>query len=588
MSIVLRVNKGSALTYHEMDRNQSSFFYSSSLDPTGTKMRLFYTGSSALNESGLDFAPDRYQEIPFPTAPEINIPEAVAAGSNSQIQFNDDGSFGADTLFTFNKDKNSMGIGGNPDSSYKITVTAEQSRPANIGLRGLSTVEAAQKANLEFIEDSNVLGSIGRTNINDQHIYFGHTFKLNGGTEFGKINISITDDQILSNSDAIVGTFTKLNNGDKTFGVGTQSPNRNISVAGTPGLGISVAGIAENESYLQPLYGDILNATDSVGSFFIPASSNPAGLLISSPNGNEGGNVVLNVNTDSSQKEAFNIVSTQQSDFSTDRVSDNTACMLASFRVDGKHGINTQRGSVTGLNIVGNVSSSGYVSIGTVPDEETVGDVTVIGVDAVGKVHKSKAAPVPIGGIIMWSGAVDTLPAGFYLCDGDNGTPDLRDRFIAGASNTSGAPTTTVSGSSAVTSASPSYTPTGTLTITKLTKENIPPHHHFFVGDDNLYNGMTPANGSSGDNSYDNVGGTGATGTQAGLRQIFGYDADSSNSGGDKRRLFRTSDNNASSLGTSDSVMTIAITEAPTGIFTGESVTVVPPYYALAFIMYKG
>ena len=99
---------------------------------------------------------------------------------------------------------------------------------------------------------------------------------------------------------------------------------------------------------------------------------------------------------------------------------------------------------------------------------------------------------------------------------------------------------------------------------------------------------MTPANGSSGDNSYDNVGGTGATGTQAGLRQIFGYDADSSNSGGDKRRLFRTSDNNASSLGTSDSVMTIAITEAPTGIFTGESVTVVPPYYALAFIMYKG
>lgn len=433
MSIVLRVNKGSALTYHEMDRNQSSFFYSSSLDPTGTKMRLFYTGSSALNESGLDFAPDRYQEIPFPTAPEINIPEAVAAGSNSQIQFNDDGSFGADTLFTFNKDKNAMGIGGNPDSGYKITVTAEQSRPANIGLRGLSTVESAQKANLEFIEDSNVLGSIGRTNINDQHIYFGHTFKLNGGTEFGKINISITDDQILSNSDAIVGTFTKLNNGDKTFGVGTQSPNRNISVAGTPGLGISVAGIAENESYLQPLYGDILNATDSVGSFFIPASSNPAGLLISSPNGNEGGNVVLNVNTDSSQKEAFNIVSTQQSDFSTDRVADKTACMLASFRVDGKHGINTQRGSVNGLNIVGNVSSSGYVSIGTIPEEENAGDVTVIGVDTVGKIHKSKAAAVPIGGIIMWSGAINSLPSGFYLCNGENGTPNLVNRFIVGA-----------------------------------------------------------------------------------------------------------------------------------------------------------
>ena len=79
-NIVLRINKGSALTYDEMDRNQSQFFYSSSLDPTGTKMRLFYTGSSALNETGLDFSPDRYQEIPFPSAPEINIPEAAAAG----------------------------------------------------------------------------------------------------------------------------------------------------------------------------------------------------------------------------------------------------------------------------------------------------------------------------------------------------------------------------------------------------------------------------------------------------------------------------------------------------------------------------
>lgn len=40
---------------------------------------------------------------------------------------------------------------------------------------------------------------------------------------------------------------------------------------------------------------------------------------------------------------------------------------------------------------------------------------------------------IPRGGIIMWSGSVDSIPPGWALCDGRNGTPDLRDRFIVGA-----------------------------------------------------------------------------------------------------------------------------------------------------------
>ncbi|MBI5676153.1 MAG: hypothetical protein HZC48_10075 [Nitrospirae bacterium] len=39
---------------------------------------------------------------------------------------------------------------------------------------------------------------------------------------------------------------------------------------------------------------------------------------------------------------------------------------------------------------------------------------------------------VPKGGIIMWSGAEANIPAGWALCDGTNGTPDLRSRFIVG------------------------------------------------------------------------------------------------------------------------------------------------------------
>ena len=42
---------------------------------------------------------------------------------------------------------------------------------------------------------------------------------------------------------------------------------------------------------------------------------------------------------------------------------------------------------------------------------------------------------VPSGGIIIWSGAANAIPTGFVLCDGNNSTPDLRDRFIVGAGN---------------------------------------------------------------------------------------------------------------------------------------------------------
>lgn len=43
---------------------------------------------------------------------------------------------------------------------------------------------------------------------------------------------------------------------------------------------------------------------------------------------------------------------------------------------------------------------------------------------------------VPVGGILMWSGSVGNIPTGFALCDGTNGTPDLRNRFVVGAGDT--------------------------------------------------------------------------------------------------------------------------------------------------------
>ena len=45
------------------------------------------------------------------------------------------------------------------------------------------------------------------------------------------------------------------------------------------------------------------------------------------------------------------------------------------------------------------------------------------------------AGGLPSGVIVMWSGQVSAIPEGWSLCDGTNGTPDLRDKFIVGAGN---------------------------------------------------------------------------------------------------------------------------------------------------------
>jgi len=39
------------------------------------------------------------------------------------------------------------------------------------------------------------------------------------------------------------------------------------------------------------------------------------------------------------------------------------------------------------------------------------------------------------GMIILWSGATNAIPSGWVICDGQNNTPDLRDRFVVGAGN---------------------------------------------------------------------------------------------------------------------------------------------------------
>ena len=51
-------------------------------------------------------------------------------------------------------------------------------------------------------------------------------------------------------------------------------------------------------------------------------------------------------------------------------------------------------------------------------------------------VAPSPPTPTPAGVIVMWSGSIGSIPAGWVLCNGNNGTPDLRNRFVVGAGST--------------------------------------------------------------------------------------------------------------------------------------------------------
>jgi hypothetical protein len=66
------------------------------------------------------------------------------------------------------------------------------------------------------------------------------------------------------------------------------------------------------------------------------------------------------------------------------------------------------------------------------PDEDKI-HFKVAGVDKAVIDSNGFSGSVPVGGIIMWSGSIATIPTNWALCDGNNSTPDLRDKFIVGA-----------------------------------------------------------------------------------------------------------------------------------------------------------
>lgn len=129
------------------------------------------------------------------------------------------------------------------------------------------------------------------------------------------------------------------------------------------------------------------------------------------------------------------------------------------------------------------------------------------------------SAGVPPGTITMWSGAIESIPTGWALCNGTKGTPDLTSKFVYGASATNQVGTTGGSGSHSHTAGNT----TATNNATTLTTAMMPSHAHTQLRVDtggrrwSLYGG--PVNNAGADQNvggiYSSGGGGSHTHTQA-------------------------------------------------------------------------
>ena len=88
---------------------------------------------------------------------------------------------------------------------------------------------------------------------------------------------------------------------------------------------------------------------------------------------------------------------------------------------------------------------------------------------------------VPLGGIIAYKGDVSLLPATWKVCDGTSGTPDLRARFVIGSNDSTFPPDTSGGATTVTSSAGGDHNHTGATGSTALTIAQLPAHSHDYL-----------------------------------------------------------------------------------------------------------
>ena len=161
---------------------------------------------------------------------------------------------------------------------------------------------------------------------------------------------------------------------------------------------------------------------------------------------------------------------------------------------------------------------------------------------------------IPAGLISLWYGSIGSVPSGWLLCDGSNGTPDLRDRFVVGAGSTYSVSATGGSADAIVVSHSHTATSTSSSSVSD------PGHSH---------QAMTSGHGTS------------AAANGFFTTHTTPYAANGAVSFGTSSGTLSNGTDNAT---TGISVSTSTSTTTQTAGVSGTNANL-PPYYALAYIM---
>ena len=135
------------------------------------------------------------------------------------------------------------------------------------------------------------------------------------------------------------------------------------------------------------------------------------------------------------------------------------------------------------------------VTVNVYKDVETVARASVVKYPT----SAGTASGVPSGTIAIWRGSVATIPAGWVLCNGANGTPDLRSRFVYGAGGDATTKVSYVVGWNTAVNVHLGIGAVGGEEMHQLTIPEMPSHRHTLYGNDNnVWANQSPSLGVGG------------------------------------------------------------------------------------------
>jgi hypothetical protein len=248
------------------------------------------------------------------------------------------------------------------------------------------------------------------------------------GNISGNITVAGSNTQVLFNDNGLANassgfTFNKSTN---ALAVTANITGGNLIISGQISATANITG-----GNLRT--GGLVSAAGNITGGNVVASANVIGNLIVSGSGQFGiANGITTLSLANNRAETIFIGSGNATNVYIANAA-STTHVAGNLSVVGNiltGGIVSTTANITG----GNLSVSGtstLTGVATAPTAANGTSNTQVATTAF--VTNALINRVPSGVIVMWSGSIASIPTGWFLCDGGNSTPDLRDRFIVGA-----------------------------------------------------------------------------------------------------------------------------------------------------------